>query len=130
MGKKILFIEDEQWLMEGIVDGLKAFGYEVVVAENGSEGLDMLESRDVDLILLDVMMPSGERIKDATFGRETGVEFCRVARELKPGIPIVCLTVVTDHRIRNELEKLGVKKPILEKPTPPSEIVHIIEKLI
>lgn len=129
MVKRILFVEDEQWLMEGITDGLEASDYEVIPAEDGTEALDLLESKDIDLILLDIMMPSGERIKDDTFGRQTGVEFCRIVRGLKPGIPIVCLTVVTNRRIHKELEELGVKA-VLEKPTPPSEIIDVIERFI
>ena len=128
MVKQILFVEDEQWLMEGIVDGLEASGYKVIRAEDGTEGLDLLESEHVDLILLDIMMPSGERIEENTFGRRTGVEFCKIARKLKPQVPIVCLTVVTDREIHNELEELGVKY-ILEKPTSPGEIVEVIERL-
>ena len=128
MAKTILFVEDEQWLMEGMVEGLKAYGYDVLCATNGTQALELIEANKFDLILLDIIMPSGEKIEDATFGRRTGVELCRILREeMRLEIPVVCLTVVTDPEIHHELRKLGAVVKI--KPALPSEIADIIKEL-
>lgn len=55
-GKAILLIEDEATLRVAISRFLRATGYEVDVAENGSLALDQLNSRAYDLILLDLRM--------------------------------------------------------------------------
>ena len=74
------------------------------------------------------MMPSGERVKDTTYGRKTGVEVCRILREeMKLNIPVICLTVVTDTAIHNELRRLGAVVKV--KPALPSEIAETIEEL-
>jgi CheY-like chemotaxis protein len=128
MAKRILFVEDEQWLMEGMVDGLRAYGYSVDCATTGTQALELIETNGFDLILMDVMMPSSERIKDDTFGRRTGIELCRILREEKKlDIPVVCLTVVTDSAVHNELRKLGAVVKL--KPALPSEIDAVIKEL-
>ena len=55
--KKILVIEDEEFVRENIVELLEAEGFEVYNAENGYRGLDVAKSKLPDLILCDVMMP-------------------------------------------------------------------------
>jgi two-component system response regulator VicR len=129
MTKTILFVEDEQWLMEGMVEGLKAYGYNVICATNGTQALEQIETKEIDLVLLDIMMPSGERIENTTFGRRTGVELCRILRDkMKLELPIVCLTVVTDPEIHHELRDLGAVVKI--KPALPSEIADVIKGLM
>jgi CheY-like chemotaxis protein len=128
MAKTILFVDDEQWLMEGMVDGLEAYGYRVICAANGTQALELIEENDIDLVLLDIMMPPGGRIEDATYGRRTGVELCRILREeMELKIPILCLTVVTDSAVHNELRKYGAVVRV--KPALPSEIAALIEDL-
>lgn len=55
--KKILVIEDEEFVRENIVELLEAEGFEVYNAENGCLGIDVAKSKIPDLILCDVMMP-------------------------------------------------------------------------
>lgn len=57
MSKKILIVEDEEFLSEMYKIKLVAEGYEVLVADNGMDGVDMAFSEQPDLILLDLMMP-------------------------------------------------------------------------
>jgi two-component system chemotaxis response regulator CheY len=73
--------------MRKIVErSLRQAGLDTLVvyeAGNGAEGLDMLKSKDVDLILSDINMPSMD-----------GLEFLRQirAQQLAPGIPVVMIT--------------------------------------
>jgi len=57
MMKKILVIEDEEFVRENIVELLDAEGFEVFDADNGYRGLDVARMKLPDLILCDVMMP-------------------------------------------------------------------------
>ena len=129
--RTILYVEDEQWLMEGIVDYLSQ-NYNIIRARNADKALKFIESSEyrIDLILLDIMMPQGTRIQTSDHGRTSGVEFARVLREeLKLNLPIVCYTVVVDRAIHNELRRIGVQE-IVSKKRLPSELDEVIRKYI
>jgi DNA-binding response OmpR family regulator len=55
--KKILIIDDEALNRAILEDYLSSFGYEIYMASNGSEGVDMLAKTAPDLVLLDIKMP-------------------------------------------------------------------------
>ena len=51
---KILIVEDEIDIREGISEYLSEVGYDVMVAEDGQEGIDLFKSNEFDLVLLDI----------------------------------------------------------------------------
>ena len=57
MGKKVLIIDDEKNTVKFLSVLLSENGYEPIVAYDGQEGMQKIEENDIDLILLDVMMP-------------------------------------------------------------------------
>jgi DNA-binding response OmpR family regulator len=57
LNKKILIVEDEKAIINGISDLFAHEGFEVLKAGNGQEGLDLALSDHPDMILLDVLMP-------------------------------------------------------------------------
>ena len=57
MRKKILVVEDELEIQEGLRNFLEDVGYEVEIADNGLEGAYKSQHKNYDLIILDVMMP-------------------------------------------------------------------------
>ncbi len=59
MNKKILIIEDEVYLVELYKEILSDAGYQIFYAYNGEEGLALVEKEKPDLILLDLMLPTG-----------------------------------------------------------------------
>ncbi len=61
--KKILIIEDEKDVAEICAKHLRVSGYEVVIAFNGLEGLEILDKMSPDLILLDLGMPKMDGIE-------------------------------------------------------------------
>ena len=56
--KTILCIEDDRFIGEMYVRSLKKAGYEVFIARDGSEVLELLKTEIPDMILLDIMMPN------------------------------------------------------------------------
>ncbi|MFF2498050.1 response regulator transcription factor [Peribacillus sp. NPDC058075] len=79
--KKILIIEDEENLSQFIRLELEYEGYEVVTAFNGREGLTKALNENVDLILLDLMLPG-----------LNGIEVCRRIRSSMDDTPIIMIT--------------------------------------
>jgi two-component system alkaline phosphatase synthesis response regulator PhoP len=57
MGKKILVVDDDKNAVKFMSVMLGENGYEPIVANDGREGLQKIEENDIDLIVLDVMMP-------------------------------------------------------------------------
>jgi len=78
---RILLIEDEPALTRGLSDALRTNGFDVVVATDGSQGLDAALTGQADLILLDIMLPG-----------VNGYEICRTVRAQGIDVPIVMLT--------------------------------------
>ncbi len=127
----ILYVEDEQWVMGGIIDSL-SLDYNVLTARNGDQALALIESgkHKIDLIVLDIMMPPGRRIQNTHQGRTSGVEFARIVlEEQEREIPIICYTVVNDWKVHDELKQIGVKE-IVSKKELPSELERIIKKYL
>jgi len=81
MGKKVLIIEDEEDLAKGLKLNLEDEGFNVVWADDGSEGLRKAVEDTPDLIILDIMLP-----------KKSGLDVCRELRQKKINIPIIMLT--------------------------------------
>ena len=81
---KILVVDDEALLVKGIRFNLQNEGYDVVTGSNGLEALQLARDPEVDLIVLDVMMPEMD-----------GMTACSKIREFSD-VPIILLTAKTD----------------------------------
>jgi two-component system alkaline phosphatase synthesis response regulator PhoP len=55
--KRVLIVEDEEGLLEGLEHNFKYEGYEVLTAKNGTEGLKMALKQKPDVVVLDIMLP-------------------------------------------------------------------------
>ncbi len=78
---RIVVIEDEPAIRRGVGDALRACGYEVAEAADGIKGLSEATRPDVDLVLLDLMLP-----------RKDGMELLRELRLTRPAVPVIILT--------------------------------------
>ena len=96
---RILVVEDAQIVREPLARLLASEGFDVSSAADGNEAMAVLETRSVDLILLDVLMP-----------RMDGVKFLSVLRghERFKGIAVVVVTGISDTTKLTLLRKLGV----------------------
>ena len=81
---KILVVDDENLLVKGIKFNLENDGYEVVTGSDGMEAVEKASNQDIDLIVLDLMMPHLD-----------GLEACRKIREFSD-VPIIMLTAKAD----------------------------------
>ena len=79
--KKILVIEDDDAIRQGIVDALQFHGYKTFEANNGDLGLEKAIKVACDLILLDLVLP----------GRD-GLEILKEVRVVRPTLPVIILT--------------------------------------
>ncbi len=78
---RILIVEDEPALREGLVDLLTAADHEVVAEAKGKTAVERGTGEVFDLVLLDLMLPDLD-----------GVEVCRRLRKARPSLPILMLT--------------------------------------
>ncbi len=77
----VLVVEDDNAIRRGLADMLTFAGYSVRQASDGSSGLDSALSMDLDLVLLDILMP-----------KKDGMEVLRELRRSKPTLPVIFLT--------------------------------------
>ena len=82
---KVLVVEDEDSYADALSIGLAKEGFEVSVARDGAEAIDIFDSVDPDLVLLDVMLP-----------KVSGVDVCRELRS-RSSVPIIMVTAKDDE---------------------------------
>ncbi|MFN0247738.1 MAG: response regulator transcription factor [Kofleriaceae bacterium] len=92
---RILVVEDEASLRDGIVDLLTGDGHDIVAVGDGMAGVEAGLRDPYDLVLLDLMLP-----------RLDGMEVCRRLRAARPGTPILMLTArgSEDDKVRGLME--------------------------
>src|SRR5437870_1938074 len=78
---RILIVEDEPAMVEGLRDNFEYEGYDVISAGDGVAGLDRALADNPDLVVLDVMMP-----------RMSGLDVCKQLKAKRPSLPIIMLT--------------------------------------
>lgn len=108
--EKILVVDDNKEIVYSISELLKYEGYETLKAYDGMEALDIMERENVDLILLDVMMP-----------RLNGLSALMKLRE-KSRIPVIILSAKTEESDKVSGLTLGADDYI-EKPYNPAELI-------
>lgn len=118
MGNKILVIEDEKHIAEGLRLNLKMKGHTVEVANNGSEGLEIWRSFHPELIVLDLMMP----ILD-------GFKVLEVIRAEDRRLPILILSAKNESKDKVKCLAGGVDD-YLSKPFNLDEFLLRVERLL
>ena len=115
---KILVVDDESRMRKLVKDFLVKSNYEVVEAEDGEQALDIFfEQNDIDLIILDVMMPKMD-----------GWQTCREIRA-ESKVPIIMLTAKGDEQDELKGFDLGVDEYI-SKPFSPKILVARVEAIL
>ncbi|GEC78252.1 response regulator transcription factor [Flavobacterium aquatile] len=112
---KILIVEDEVGISNFLKQGLEEEGYEISLASNGFEGLELATNNQFDLILLDWMLP-----------KLPGIEVCKGIREKNKTIPILFLTA--KDTVQETIEGLkGGANDYIKKPFSFEELLERIK---
>ncbi len=115
---KILVIEDDRELLEGLVDNLSLEGYKVISAGDGKKGLDLARKESPDLIILDLMLP-----------KLSGEEICKILRQEENLTPIIMLTAKGEESDKVKGLRLGADD-YLTKPFSLLELLARIEAVL
>lgn len=115
---KVLIVDDEQDIRTLLNIYLKRLGYDVVEAADGVEAVETVRAdKDIDLIVMDIMMP-----------KLSGTEACQQIREFS-SIPVLFLTAKTKEPDQNEAYDVG-GDDFLAKPFTQSEFNRKVNALI
>ena len=116
--RKILIIDDSQLAIVMLHDGLRQNGFEVVIASDGDEGLQMLKHESPDLIILDMHLPS-----------MSGREFLKELKDfsLDPPIPVIVLTASEPVQ---DIVLDSIVRACYQKPMPMAQLVAKINECL
>lgn len=120
MDKRVLVIDDDVMNLRMAEFILKQNGYNVLKADSGSDGLKLLKTETVNLVLLDMEMPVMGGLEVLEAMKETE-EFCPV--------PVIILTGTIESESVEKAVGMGAKDCI-SKPFIPQDFLHRIEKII
>ncbi len=116
--RRVLVVDDESRMRKLVKDFLQREGFEVLEAGDGSEAVELFfASKDIDLVILDVMMPKMD-----------GWQVCREIRAFSR-VPIIMLTARSDEKDELLGFELGVDEYI-SKPFSPKILVARAEAIL
>ena len=122
MAKKILLVDDDQYLRELYTEVLQTAGYEVTTANDGEAALNTIQKGGFDLILLYIMMPRLDGIgvlkslKDKTINPPNG--------------PIVLLTNLAHDPVIQEAASLGAKTYLIKADITPDQLLAKVKEYL
>ena len=115
---QLLWVDDEMELLKAHVIFLEKKGYEVTLASNGTDAVDLCAERSFDLVLLDEQMPG-----------LSGLETLQRIKEIAPATPVVMVTKSEEENIMEQA--IGQKiADYLIKPVNPNQILLALKKNI
>jgi two-component system response regulator VicR len=108
----ILVVDDNHAILEFLLLLLSKNGFHALGASSGRECLRKVQENEIDLIILDVMMP----VMD-------GLEVCREVKKISPTIPVILLTARDDMVTRAAAMDLGVSE-FIAKPVNNADLLN------
>ena len=119
MAKQIFVMDDDLALQMVLEIALRDAGYDVILASNGADGLEMLRDLQPDMIISDIMMPHMDGVE--TFGK--------IRERLQDeGIPMLILTALNRKPWFNDLEEEGAV--IMQKPFEIDKLINLINTML
>ena len=121
MGKRVLYIEDEQEMIDLVRLILSRKGYEVMGAAGGREGLELVGRERPDLVLLDLMMPDMD-------GWDVYQQLR--AEEGTRQIPVIVITAKAQSIDKVLGLHIARVDDYISKPFSPQELVDSVERVL
>lgn len=118
MAERVLVVDDEESIRKLVEYNLTQAGYEVAVAEDGLQALDMIHQQRVDMVVLDLMLPG--------IG---GMELCKRLRQQQSRVPIIMLTARGEEIDRVLGLEMGADDYVT-KPFSPRELVARVRAVL
>jgi DNA-binding NtrC family response regulator len=118
MASTILVVDDERSTREALQEILQKEGYEVLAAPGGKECLGLLDGKDVDVVVADLIMPG-----------VNGLELLRQAQTLDPTIKVILVTGYGTIETCVDAMRQGAYH-YLTKPVKPKELKELIRKAV
>lgn len=117
----ILIVEDDPVLQKMYTEKFNFEGFNVLNARDGIEALNMATKNDLDIILLDIMLP-----------RMSGTDFLERYRQSPKGkdTPVLVLTNLAEDEEKQKLLKLGAKGYLIKAMQTPEQVVVNIKKIL
>lgn len=118
---KILIIDDEPYILLMLKKMLERAGYEVDLASNGREGMDLFEKDSADLVITDIIMPDKE-----------GLELILEMKRRRPGLKIIAMSGGGRISPESYLEcasHFGAER-VFQKPFRQKEMVSAVRDLV
>jgi two-component system chemotaxis response regulator CheY len=117
---RVLTVDDSRTILAMLRHTLANAGFEVLQAEDGRQGLDMLNKENVDVVITDINMP----VMD-------GIEFIRNVRASgqHQSLPILILTTETSQEKRDQ-GKLAGGTGWIVKPFDPDKLISVIHRVV
>ena len=116
--RRILVVEDDKAIRQGILDALAFDGFDTLEAKDGREGMQMALRFDYDLLLLDLILPKGD-----------GLEILEAVRAGRPVQPVIILTARGEESDRIKGLELGADDYVV-KPFSVKELLARIQAVL
>ncbi len=118
--KRVLVADDDPVILRLIQVNLELEGYEVLLAHDGANAIEVATGEGPDLVILDIMMP-----------RLDGYETCRrlKAQDSTRDIPVVFLSAKAQQSDIEKGQEYGVAE-YLTKPFDPNDLVEVVDRLL
>src|SRR6185369_2033716 len=115
---RILIIDDNETMREGLAATVRRMGHEAVVAPSGTEGLARFRKQGADFVITDLKMEG-----------QGGMDVLRAVRELDPGCPIMVVTAFGTVETAVEAMRTGAFD-FLQKPFAPEVVRLKVERAL
>lgn len=115
---KILVVDDEQIVLDSIAKHLRKEPYEVIGVLTAQEGLDLIRSDDIDIVLTDLMMPEID-----------GLELMKMVKDDHPSMPVVMITGYATINTALQATQLGAFDYIA-KPFSKKELLAVVHRAV
>ncbi len=117
MSKMVLIVEDESALSHALDLKLRAEGFETAIAKDGKTALEIVQTSECDIVLLDIIMP----VLD-------GFHFLEELKAYSPQPKVIVLSNLAQPDDEKKVLELGALKYLVKSDTPLTAIVDEVKK--